>query len=233
VATHRSDLRPPAAPGLSYDELPEGSELRREYDGLGGVTIAAPAGELPPSVRRSIGRAGLFPASLAFGLCVIVVGAALFYAARINRLDPNLRAAAIITLAVLGGGVFLFVWLTHYSMQAYALLDARRQSTILHANARRLLIETTSPAGAKSVELDAESIESITVTPAALDPMRPSVPVPCLKLVLRDGTSHLLLGGHHLAELEWVAAALAEATGTATGPTPGHLSGVRGQGDAD
>jgi hypothetical protein len=107
--------------------------------------------------------------------------------------------------------VFLFVWLTHYSMLAYALLEARRQSTVLHADGRRLLIETTSPAGDKSVELAAGSIESIAVTPAALDPVRPSVPVPCLKLVLRDRTSHLLLGGHHIAELEWVAAALAEA----------------------
>jgi hypothetical protein len=213
VTTHRSDPPPAAAPGLSYDELPEGSQLRRQFDGRGGVTITAPAGELPPSVRRSVARAGLVPASLAFGLCVVVVGALLLFAARANRLDPNLRTAAVVTLAVLGGGVFLFVWLTHYSMLAYALLDARRQSTVLHADARRLLVETTSPAGDKSIEIPTDSIESIRVSPAALDPSRPSVPVPCLKVGLRDGTSHLLQGGHHPAELEWVAAALAEATG--------------------
>jgi hypothetical protein len=222
VTTHQSDPPPAAAPGLSYDELPEGSQLRREFDGRGGVTITAPAGELPASVRRSVARAGLVPASLAFGLCVLVVGAIVFVAARANRLDPNLRTAAVVTLAVLGGGVFLFVWLTHYSMLAYALLDARRQSTVLHADARRLLVETTSPSGDKSVAIPVESIESIRVTPAALDPLRPSVPVPCLKLALRDGTSHLLLGGHHLAELEWVAAGLTEATGARAIPaSPG------------
>jgi hypothetical protein len=100
------------------------------------------------------------PASLAFGLCVLVVGAIVFVAARANRLDPSLRTAAVVTLAVLGGGVFLFVWLTHYSMLAYALLDARRQSTVLHADARRLLVETTSPSGDKSVAIPVESIDS-------------------------------------------------------------------------
>jgi hypothetical protein len=63
------------------------------------------------------------------------------------------------------------------------------------------------------VEIPADSIRTIEVTHAALDPLRPSVPVPCLRLTLGDGTSHLLLGGHHPVELEWAASALIEAAG--------------------
>ena len=119
--------------------------------------------------------------------------------------------------------MFAFVWVTHYSMLAYALAGAARESTILHADARRLLIETMSPSGEKSVEVSTASIRSIVVAPAAADPLRPSVPVPSIQVTLHDGTSHLLLGGHHLAELEWVAATLAEVTGCgARWTSPGY-----------
>ena len=216
MTTHRPDPPPAAAPGLSYDELPEGSQLRREFDDRGGVTITAPAGELPPSVRRSVARAGLVPASLAFGLCVVVVGAIVFFAARTNRLDPNLRTAAVVTLAVLGGGVFLFVWLTHYVMLADAMSRARQQSTVLHADARRILVETKGPEGERSLEIAAESVRSFQVASASVDPVRPAAPVPCLQVNRRADIGPWLLAGHHAAELGWVAATLSGVTGVPT-----------------
>jgi len=202
-----------AIPSLAYDELPEGSALRREYDGRGGVTITAPAGELPSSVRRSVARAGLLPASLAFGVCVAVVGLIVLYAARSNRLDPALRTAAVVTLGALGGGVFLFVWLAHYAMLVDAMSQARQQSTVLHADARRLLVETKGPAGEESLDVPAESVKSFQVSCAMVDTVRPSAPVPCLQVNLRSDIGPFLLGGHHVAELRWVAATLAEVTG--------------------
>ena len=203
----------PTVPALAYDELPEGSALRREYDGRGGVTITAPAGELPPSVRRSIAREGLVPASFALAACVVLVGLILFFAARSNRLDPALRTAAVVTLGVLGGGVFLFVWLAHYAMLADAMSLARRQSTVLHADARRILVETKGPAGEESLEVPAESLQSFQVSCAIVDTVRRSAPVPCLQVNLRSDIGPFLLGGHHVAELRWVAATLAEVTG--------------------
>lgn len=204
---------PPAAPALSYDELPEGSELRREYDGRGGLTITAPAGDLPPSVRRALGRAGLAPAAVALGLCLGIVGFVVLQAARSNRLDPSLRTAALVTLGFLGVGVFLFVWLTYYSMRSYALTDARRRSTVVHADASRLLVEIVGPAGEESLDTRVGDIVAFEVAHAPPDGSGRPAPVPCLRVALRDGSARVILAGHHLAELSWAAAALAETTG--------------------
>lgn len=202
-----------AAPALVYDDLPEGSELRREYDGRGGVTIMAPAGELPISVRRAVDRAGLFPASVAMALCVLVVGSIVLTAMRSNRLDPSLRTAAWVTLGVMSGGVFLLVWLTHSVKLCHALADARRQATVLHADRAGLLIEISSPPSYRSLDIASDAIRSLQIVYTPADPARPAAPVPCLRLELRDGTSQDLLAGHHVGELRWVAAALSDATG--------------------
>jgi hypothetical protein len=192
---------------LAYDELPEGSELRREFDGRGGVTITAPAGEVPVAVRRAAVRAGLLPASVASVLCFLVIGGIVLKAARTNDLEPSLRPVAAVALGVLGTGVFLFVWLKYSSMVFYVLQDARRQSSVLHANAGRLLFETAGPMDNSSLEIAVTDIESLHV----VHEIRRSARLPCLKLVLRNGSSHLLLAGHHLTELRWASAALSEA----------------------
>lgn len=194
---------------LAYDELPEGSELRREFDGRGGVTITAPAGEVSVAVRRAAVRAGLLPASVASVLCFLVIGGIVLKAARTNDLEPSLRPVAAVALGVLGTGIFLFVWLKYSSMVFYALQDARRQSSVLHADARRLLLETASPVDNSSLEIAVTDIGSLRLA----QEMRWSVRLPCLKLVLRNGSSHLLLAGLQFEELRWAAAALSEVTG--------------------
>lgn len=213
MPTDLSHPRRVVAPALTYDELPEGSELRREYDGRGGVTITAPAGGLPVSVRRAISRAGLLPASLAMGLCVLVVGSIVLTAMRSNRVDPSLRTAAWMTLGVLSGGVFLLVWLTHSLKLSHALADARRQATVLHADRAGLLIEMSGPPSGQSLEIASDRIRSLQIVHAPADLMRRGAPVPCLRLGLRDGTGVDLLAGHHVGELWWVATMLSEATG--------------------
>lgn len=193
---------------LAYDELPEGSELRRESDGRGGVTITSPAGEVPVSVRRAAVRAGLLPASIAAVVCLLIVGGVVLEAGRTNRLEPSLRPAAAVALGVLGTAVFLFVWLKYSAMVFYALQHARRQSSVLHAGAGRLFFETAGPLDNSSLEIAATDIAALQVA----HEMCRSVRVPCLKLVLQNGSSHLLLVGHHLAELRWAATALSAAT---------------------
>lgn len=204
---------PAAALGLSYDELPEGSVLRREYDGRGGVTITAPAGELPTAVRRSAARNALLPATAAFVACNVAIGLVLLQLARTNRLDPSLRGAAAVTLAVLSGGVFLFVWLTRYLALCEALASARRFASVLHADATRLLVETAGTADPRSLEVATGNIVSMKIGPCVLDRDRGPAGIPCLQLLLRDGTVRQILDGHHPEELRWVAASLSGVTG--------------------
>ena len=200
---------------MAYDELPEGSALRRDYDGRGGVTITAPAGELSAPVRRAALRSAMVSALLASAACLLVVGYLVLDAARSNRFDPALRGAAAVALAVLAGGVFLFVWLTRYSMLSDALADARRCSSVLHADATRLLVETVTTSGPESIDLPADRI--LAVNPAdvrARGRRAAPVQVPCLAVTLRDGRVHHLLHGHHPAELRWVGVTLSHATKT-------------------
>jgi hypothetical protein len=199
---------------LPYDDLPEGSELRREFDGRGGVTITAPAGEVSAAGRRWLAASAFLPACAACAACVLVGSAVLHAAIRSNRLDPSLRVAAFAGLAALAAGFFLFGWWGEYALRLSAMAEARRQSTMLHADARRLLVEragTVQP----SLDIPTSDIESlrVVVEPVVVAGRLRSPRVPFLKVSLRDGSSHLLLGGHHLAELRWVAAAVAQGTG--------------------
>jgi hypothetical protein len=188
---------------LAYDDLPEGSALRRDFDGHGGVTITAPAGEPSAAVRRAVARAALVPAAVASAACLLIVGGVVLRAARANRLDPSLRPAAWLTLVVLAGGVLLFVWLILHLRVSYAIGAARRWSSVLYADAGRLLIETGGPSGPQSVQIETREIASLTV---ASDQC-----VPCVILMMRNGSARRLLAGHHAAELAWAAAALSQA----------------------
>ena len=201
---------------LSYDDLPEGSQLSRQVDGAGGVIITAPAGELSAAVRRSISRSALIPASQALGMCVLVGGLLVLVAIRSNRINhPGLRLAAVAALAALAAGLFLFGWWGEYSLHALAMQSARRESTVLYANARRLLVETSRAGTARSFAIDTAKISGIDAAVEAEtgEGRLRSPRVTYLKLLLSDGTSHRLLGGHHMAELRWVGAAISEATG--------------------
>ena len=198
---------------LAYDELPAGSTLRRQFDGQGGVTITAPAGEVSESVRQQVSRAALLPAAVAFVSCVSVIGPIVLHQIRINRIDPQLRSAALLMLGVLATGVFLFVWLIRRSSLWNAVADARRRASILHVTAERMLVEVASPTGEESLELAVSQMLALKVGPAALDATGTSAAVLCLQVLLRDGRTSLLLGGHHPVELGWVAAAVSETTG--------------------
>jgi hypothetical protein len=201
---------------LSYDDLPEGSQLRRTVDADGGVTISAPAGELSAAVRRSIARAAIIPASQALGLCVLIGGLLVLVAIRSNRIDhPGLRLAAVAALAALAAGLFLLSWWGEYTLHALAMQSARRESTLLYANAGRLLVETARAGTGRSFAIDTARISGIAavVEPETGQGRLRSPRVAYLKLLLSDGTSHRLLGGHHMAELRWVAAVLSQATG--------------------
>ena len=206
---------PRPVPALAYDELPEGSDLRRDYDGAGGVTIRAPAGDLPPSVRREAARGGVVAAGVVCGVCLLLGGALLLQALR-RGIDPALRAPAAVALGVFCSGVFLLVWWVKYSARTHLLSDARRRTTVLHADANRIMILSTGPGGERSMDLPVERVIALQVINAAIAETGGWEQIPLLQLRLHGRSFVQLLDGHHEAELRWVAATLSKATGVPT-----------------
>jgi len=197
---------PPSAPlALSYDELPAGSDLRREYHGDGSVTITSPAGEPSVAVRRAAAqRHALTGAAFA---AVVIAGILWGVWPQFVRLDTARRAVVLGMLVVVAGGAFLLAWKVWYSGDLDLLTKARRESVVLHAGASGLLIETAGPRGEQSYAISANQPGRISVHGWRWDAIR----VPHLKLERPNDPTVLLFAGRHPAELEWVAATLRQA----------------------
>ena len=207
-AEHR--LAQPQA--LSYDDLPPGSDLRREYGEGGSVAITAPAGEPSDAARRAAFHStGVFAALFAAGLMAIFAGS--FILDGPPPIDPRLRGLAAVLFAVVCGGVFLLAWRAGFTTRLDLLAKERRQTTLLHASPVRLLIETSGPEGDQSIDLPADKIRWIHPTPEGLLGGVSREPVPCLKLTMLDGSVYRLLRGRHRGELTWVANTLWAALG--------------------
>jgi hypothetical protein len=197
---------------LSYDDLPPGSDLRRQYGEDGSVAITAPAGEPSDAARRAaLHSTGVFAALFAAGLMGIL--GASFILDRPPRIDPPLRVLAAVLFAVVCGGFFLLAWRAGFTTRLDLLAKARRQTTLLHASPVRLLIETSGPDGDQSIDIPAEKIRWIRPTPEGLLGGVSREPVPCLKLTTLDGSVYRLLRGRHRGELTWVANTLRAALG--------------------
>lgn len=196
---------------LAYDELPAGSDLRREYGPGGAVTVTAPAGEPSVAARRATAQAtGLASAVL----CTASLAALLWVLwPALTRLDTGLRVAAGALFVVFSGGLFLLVWKVWYAAHLDLLTDARRETVVLHADARGLLIESQGPEGARSIEIPTGS--ALGVRPAG--GWRAVETIHCIKIERRDGATLCLLAGRHPAELRWVAATLRQSLGQKDG----------------
>lgn len=224
---------PPTLQALAYDELPEGSDVRREYDGAGGVTITAPAGELPPGIRRLLLWDAAVTGAGAGLMMAIPLGILLAYGTRTGRIlaDPRLRPAALIVLGVFIAGFFLFVWFCEYANKALSFTEARMDATVLHANGTRLLVESFRGETPRSLQLPVTEIQSLAVVREFLTGGPGDRRVPCMKFRLHDGSDIRVLGGRHEAELRWVAGAISDATGVqiviAEGDSPRLIKSLR------
>ena len=201
---------PLAAHALVYNELPTGSDIRREYGPGGAVTITAPAGEPSAASRRAAAYSTGVSSAAFCGLAilgVLWVGFGLFPS--LNRLDAGLRATAAVLFTVFCAGVFLLVWRSDYTSRLDLLVDLRKESVVMYADADRLLVETAGPRGSRSFDLAAGDVCGIKVD--AGHPGRSRLG--CLIVERRDGSSLRLLPGRHPAELHWVAATASHALG--------------------
>ena len=201
---------------LVYDELPAGSDLRREFGADGSVTITAPAGEPSGAARRAAAHStGLSSAGLCGLMLLLLLWPALPVFESVRRLDAGLRALATVLFTLFCGGVFLLVWKVRYGKWLDLLVEARREAVVVHADRRRLLIEIAGPRGNHSFDLPADQIRRISI---GGDQRRLAEPVSLVKLELADGSVIPLLAGRHRAELTWAAATLTEALAVPAAP---------------
>ena len=215
--------QPPAATAalplhaLAYDELPSGSDVRREYGSDGAVTIAAPAGEPSAAARRAAAQGtGVSSAALcgAVMLGLMWVGVTSF---GIGRLEVWARSLAGVLFAVVWGGVFLLAWKARYADRLDLLARARRESALLHATPWRLIIEKAGQGGLRSFDLPAGRVKGLRVVgePVGGDGAGSAESVPCLRVELTDGSAVYVMHGRHEVELQWVASTLEHCMGLA------------------
>ena len=131
---------------LTYDELPSGSDVRREFGGAGsdgGVTITVPGGETPPAVQRAESRAAMVRAAVVSAVLAAMLAMAAFaaYQENLRRLDSSLKVGAALLAGTFGVGLFLLAWRVERGARLDALAQARRQSTVLHADGGALRVE--------------------------------------------------------------------------------------------
>jgi hypothetical protein len=199
---------PPHA--LVYDELPAGSDVRREYRGDGTVTITAPAGEPSAASRLAAAQSTGVSSAALCGVALLVVLWVGLTLSPATGLNSGGRALATVLFAVFCGGVFLLVWKVRYDGRLDLLSKARKQAAVLHATPWRLYVETAGPGGDKSYEIVASDLRRLHVIgePLCADGAGAAESVPCLKMELADGATVRLLQGRHPAEIRWVAATL-------------------------
>jgi len=197
------------ADGLTYDNLPAGSSVLREYVD-GGLRVTAPAGEVSSALRRLTARRAAVPAAVitaaALLLCMLAFGStALGHRNLLPWWWP-------ILFGLFCAALFLFVWQVRYVNQLDALERALAQNTIIAARHGRLLIESSGPLGAASVDLPREQIAAIGVRyNHRRGQWGQEQPIDCLAIVPRQGEVLLVLGGRLPDELLWVRDALLSA----------------------
>ena len=199
---------PLAAHALVYNELPTGSDIRREYGPGGAVTITAPAGEPSAAARRAAAYSTGISSAAVCGiglLALLWVGSAM--SPSFQRLDAELRVMAMVLFGVFCAGVFVLVWKVYYAARLDVLVELCREASILHANNQRLLVETTGPRGNRSFEVKSAEVRCVSVAGGHSS----RSPVPYVNVERSDGSLLRLLPGRHPAELHWVAATVSHA----------------------
>ena len=220
-----SAVRPPPGPPaplshpptLAYDDLPPGSDIRREYEGDGAarqVRILVPAGEPPPPAVR-VAMFDSF-ASGARSSWALLLGALLLFAIglRNNRVSGVPLAWAWLFFAIFCGALVLLVAWVRYGLALDAIRAGRQQMTVLAATPQRLLIETMGPFGIASYDLARERVGGLTIARGVMRDDR-NLPrrVLHVALALTDGRTILILPGRDERELQWIVAAVRQVMG--------------------
>ena len=193
---------------LSYDDLPPGSDIRRDIsdDDERSVYLTVPAtADLPPAVTKQA-LIDAVMSSLPLSVVLLVASLGVFAAGlRINGISgPTLPWAwaffATFCMALVG----LVVWV-RFGVLSDAARLGREQATVLAATRNRLLIETTGPFGVASYDLPAQNVRALTVARSAVaDDRNHARRLWHLVIGLSDGRRIVILPGRDERELRWV-----------------------------
>jgi hypothetical protein len=199
---------------LAYDDLPPGSDIRREYIGDGiarEVKIIVPAGE-PPSAARQGVLFDAFASGARASWALLALAFLLFQLGlRNNRIGGVALTWAWLFFGIFCAALVLLVAWVRYGMMLDSLRIGREQMTVIAATPARLLIETAGPFGVASYDFPRETIASITTGSGVLRDDR-NLPRRLLHITIAlvDGRSVFILPGRDARELRWIAAAVRE-----------------------
>jgi hypothetical protein len=194
---------------LSYDDLPPGSDIRREHDADGTVRITVPAGEPPAAALHQTLRDALSRGTLESIPLLVVALIVCYLGIRSQRVSGVELWVAWAFFAVFCGAlVALVVWI-RYGTMADALRAGRRQATVIAVTPSRLLVETTGPFAVASYYFSAQQIRRIRIGRSGLlDDMEIRRAVSHLSVERPDGRAIALLPGRSRAELAAIASML-------------------------
>lgn len=199
---------------LSYDDLPAGSDIHREYAPDRSVRITVPASDIPPPVRRAAAHRALVVGA-ALAVPVLLVALVIFaYAVRTNRVTGVPLAWAVAFFGVFCVAMAALIAWVQYGVLVETAQAARRQTTLIHASPARVLVETAGPFGTVGYDLPRDRLLWIGVGRGSLTSGR-GVTYRVRYITLRmagERPIHLLPGRDEI-ELRWVASTLSRATG--------------------
>lgn len=187
---------------LTYDNLPPGSTILREWKD-GALTIIAAAREIDPFARsRVLKRTAIYAA----WTTAITFGALLVCAVAINiPLPPTLLLNPIVfSLTVLCfGALFLLLWTDRWHRAHDRLEWDLKEQTVILARPNELRIESDGPRGVLSRVLRRDEILDISAYNEFAQELQDR-----LVIHLKAGGRIQLLFGRLPAELDWVARTL-------------------------
>lgn len=198
---------------LSYDDLPPGSDIRREYHGQ-LVKITVPAGEPPASARRAVAQAALVSGAISSWAFLLLALIVFGYFVRMNRIIGAPLNWAIAFFAVFCTAIVALVAWVRYGMKLEDLQAGRQQATVVAVTPERLVVETSGPFGMAGYEAPGEQIVSVSIgRDIVRDIDGRARRLDRLVLQLAGGRRIALLPGRDRTELRWVARALGRTMG--------------------
>jgi hypothetical protein len=191
---------------LSYDDLPPGSDIRRERDPDGTVRITVPAGEPTTAARREIARDAVAYGTLE-SIPLLILGLIIFYVGiRAQGMYGSLAWAAWAFFALFCTALVALVVWVRYGKMLDALRAGRRQATVIAITSSRLLIETTGPFAIATYYYSPGQIRRVRIARSALpDDLAIGRRLDHLCIERPDGRCVALLPGRDRAELAAVA----------------------------
>src|SRR4051812_44726896 len=191
---------------LAYDDLPPGSDIRRERDVAGGaggasVRIVVPAGAPSRRVRRRTLTDALARGAVESVPLLIIAIAVFAVGLYRQRVSGRLLMLAYGFFAIFCAALVALVVWVRFGEMSDALRAGRRQMTILVATPARLLVETSGPFGTAGYDFPADVVIDVQIAHGPLiDDLGLRRRVNHLTLQLKDGRTIRLLPGRDRAE---------------------------------